>query len=363
MNAYWQLTLAQIRLFLRNRSIIFWSTFFPLFLMVVLGLFLGTGTTASISLGLVDQDQSSYSQQLKQSFADSEAVDLDEWDSAEEAIVEIEEGRLSFVMLIPEGYGQQMDQGADIPSFDVYYDEINQSVAELGFALIDQEVDQINKQLVNFEETVSVQRQGIQSADLSYLDFLVPGIAALMILSSNMNGVAAQIASWRERGVLRRMQSTGLSAGTFIAAQITARFALNGTQAMLVLLVGIFLLGAQMNGNWFLLFFYMTLGTLVFMSIGFIIASLAKTPEHAAPIAGFLSFPMLFLGGIFFPISNMPDFLQPIVYALPISHLADVLRYVMNLGLGVVELWIPTVVLLVWLLVSFTFAARIFKWE
>jgi ABC-2 type transport system permease protein len=162
---------------------------------------------------------------------------------------------------------------------------------------------------------------------------------------------------------MSRLQSTGLPASTFIAAQITARLTLNIIQALLVLGVGIFLLGAQMNGNWLLLFFYLILGILVFMSIGFIIASLAKTPEHAAPIAGFLSFPMFFLGGIFFPISNMPDFLQPIVYAIPISHLADVLRQVMNVGAGMMQLWIPTLVLLVWFIVSFGIAAKIFKWE
>jgi ABC-2 type transport system permease protein len=363
MKAYIQLTLAQLKLFARNRTVIFWTTFFPLFLMVMLGLFLGGGGGTTISLAWVDQDQSTHSEELKASFLEVEAIELEEWEDLDSAIAEIEEGKVSFVIQIPKGFGNELSQNQAIPTLDVYYDEINQSIAQLGFAIIDQVVDSINKELVNFEETVVVERKGIKSLDLSYLDFLVPGIAALMILSSNMNGVAAQIASWRERGILRRLQSTGLPASTFIAAQITARLALNITQAVLVLGVGIFLLGAQMNGNWLLLFFYLILGILVFMSLGFIIAGLAKTPEHAAPIAGFLSFPMFFLGGIFFPITNMPDFLQPIVYAIPISHLADVLRQVMNVGAGMTELWIPTVILLVWFIVSFGIASKIFKWE
>jgi ABC-2 type transport system permease protein len=363
MKAYIQLTLAQLKLFARNRAIIFWTTFFPLFLMVMLGLFLGGGGGTTISLAWVDQDQSTHSEELKASFLEVEAIELEEWESIDSAIAEIEEGNVSFVIQIPEGFGKELSQNQALPTLDVYYDEINQSIAQLGFAIIDQVVDSINKELVNYEETVIVEKKGIKSLDLTYLDFLVPGIAALMILSSNMNGVAAQIASWRERGILRRLQSTGLPASTFIAAQITARLALNVTQAVLVLGVGIFLLGAQMNGNWLLLFFYLILGILVFMSLGFIIASLAKTPEHAAPIAGFLSFPMFFLGGIFFPITNMPDFLQPIVYAIPISHLADVLRQVMNVGAGLTELWIPTVILLIWFIVSFGIASKIFKWE
>lgn len=363
MKAYIQLTLAQLKLFARNKSVIFWTTFFPLFLMVMLGLFLGGGNATSISVAWVDQDQSSYTEQMKQSFLEVEAIDLHEMEDVQTATQEIEDGNLSFVIFLPQGFGEQIELHNQVPTFDVYYDEVNQSVAQLGFAIIEQVTDQINKELVDFEETVFIEKKGIKSLDLTYLDFLVPGIAALMILSSNMNGVAAQIASWRERGILRRLQSTGLKASTFIAAQITARMVLNITQSILVLLIGVFVLGAQMNGNWLLLLFYLILGILVFMSIGFIIASLAKSPEHASPIAGFLSFPMFFLGGIFFPISNMPDFLQPIVYAIPISHLANVLRQVMNIGAGIMDLVLPTSILLLWFVASFVFAARIFKWE
>lgn len=362
MKAYVQLTLAQLKLFARNRTIIFWTTLFPLFLMVILGLFLGGGDAFSISLALIDEDQSSYSKQLKEAFLDVEAVELEERTDVEQAVLEVEEGDLAFAILIPKGFGEQLQKG-ELPSFEVYYDEVNQSVAQLGFAVIEQAVDQLNKELVNYQETVTFEKKGIKALNLTYLDFLVPGILALMILSSNLNGVAAQIASWRERGILRRLQSTGLPASTFIAAQITARMTLNLTQALLVLLVGIFVLGAQMNGNWFLLLFYLILGILVFMSIGFIIASLAKSPEHSAPIAGFLSFPMIFLGGIFFPIGNMPDLVQPLVYILPIAHLADVLREVMNVGYGLVELWVSTLVLLIWFIGSFAYASWIFKWE
>jgi len=362
MKAYIQLTLAQLKIFSRNRTVIFWTTMFPIFLMVVLGLFLGRGGEVSISLAWVDQDQSKYSAQMKQTFLDVEAIQLIEMNDVEEAKKQVESGDLSFAIIVPSGFGDQIAV-KEKPSFDVFYNEVDQSIAQLGFAVIEQAVDSINKEFVQYEETVFFEKKGVQSLNLTYIDFLVPGIAALMILSSNMNGVAAQIASWRERGILRRLQSTGLKASTFIAAQITARMVLHLAQSLLVIFIGIFLLGAQMNGNWFILLGYLILGILVFMSLGFIIAGLAKTPEHSAPIAGFLSFPMMFLGGIFFPISNMPEFLQPIVYSIPIAHLADVLREVMNTGAGVIDLWLPTTVLIAWFIGSFALAARIFKWE
>ncbi|WOI45606.1 ABC transporter permease [Acidovorax sp. BLS4] len=83
----------------------------------------------------------------------------------------------------------------------------------------------------------------------------------------------------------------------FIAAQISARLMLNGLQALIVLGVARLIFGVEVRGSWFTLISFVILGTLAFMAIGFIIAGIAKTPESASPIAGFLSFPMLFFNG------------------------------------------------------------------
>jgi ABC-2 type transport system permease protein len=108
---------------------------------------------------------------------------------------------------------------------------------------------------------------------------------------------------------------------------------------------------------------FVILGTLAFMAIGFIIAGIAKTPESAAPIAGFLSFPMLFLGGVFFPIKNMPEFLQPLVHILPIAHLSHALRETMNVGASFMSLGSEALILGGWLIGAFVVASYTFKWE
>lgn len=365
MKGYWQLTLAQLKLFARNKTVIFWTTFFPLLLMVVLGYFLGDGgSQVKLQLGWVDYDRTPASLELKEAIGLQGGFNIEDFEDNEgQAKEALKEGELSVVLVVPQGYGAALAEEEVAPPLSLFYDEVDQSEAQLSFALLEKAVDDLNKQLVHFEERISYEKIGIKATHLTYIDFLVPGIVALMIMSSNMNGVAAQIASWRERQVLRRFKISGVKARTFIAAQITARLLLNITQSILVLFVGIYLLGAQMNGSWLLLLFYIVLGILVFLSIGFIIAGLSKTPEHAAPVAGFISFPMFFLGGIFFPISEMPSFIQPLVYALPISHLSDALRQVMNIGYGLVELWLPTLALLLWFIASFTISALVFKWE
>jgi ABC-2 type transport system permease protein len=374
MNAYIQLTIAQLKIFARNRSVIFFTILFPVLLMVALGSFLNNEGGISLNAALVDQDQSPASRQLIDSLKQMKVVSFEETTDEAQALEKLKKSDLQLVVVIPRDYGIAVDavkngleknSSPEITGAKViaYFDETNAAASQVGLTVINQAADAVSKQLAHYKQLVTVEQKGIQSVKLKYIDFLVPGIVAMMIMSTNLNGVAGQIAAWRERGILRRMQSTTLRASTFISAQITARLILNGFQALLVLLIGYLFFGTQVNGSWLLLIFFVVLGTLTFMSIGFIIAGLAKTPESAGPIAGFISFPLMFLGGVFFPIKNMPEVIQPFVNLLPITHLSTSLRQVMNVGADMSTLWPETVLLAGWMVVAFVIASFSFKWE
>ena len=367
MKGYVQLTRAQLLLFWRNKKVLFWTLVFPIFFMVVLGTFLGKGNAVTIEALIINQDQSIPSEQLAQEFSGVKGLNVKKGTDLNNAKKQLEKGGTQLIVVIPKGYGQwveRTDKGKEAPQqVTVYYDETKMSTSQLGISVMNQVIDGISKKMTGYHPVIVAESTPLKSLDLGYIDFLVPGIVAMMIMNNNMNGVAGQIASWRERGILRRMQTTTLAPRTFIAAQITSRLLLNGIQALILILVGYFAFGTKVNGSWPLLIFFIALGTLSFMSLGFIIASLAKDPEQAGPMAGFLSFPMLFLGGVFFPVTSMPSFLQPIVQVIPITHLSTAIRQIMNLGVGIQELWIPAVVLASWTLVAFTISSLTFKWE
>ncbi|MCF6139190.1 ABC transporter permease [Pseudalkalibacillus berkeleyi] len=363
MRAYWQLTLAQLRIFARNRQVIFFTLLFPVILMLALGSFVGGGNSLSLTVGMVDLDETDASKDLKKLFKENEGIETNPYEKVEEGKKAVENGDIQLLIEIPKGYEAKTKAGEDPSSIPVYYNEKNLTTAELGLTVVNGIIDQYSKELVDYQPVVTVEKVGIEALEIRYIDFLVPGIVAMMIMSNNMNGVAGQISAWRERGILRRMQGTRLKASTFIAAQITARLFLNGTQALLVVLIADLIFNINVVGSWVALIFFIMLGTLAFMSIGFIIAGIAKNPESAGPIAGFISFPLLFLGGVFFPISNMPGWIQPIVNVLPIAHLSSALRETMNLGTSILELGTETMVLGVWLVGGFALASYVFKWE
>ncbi|MCS1352146.1 ABC transporter permease [Mechercharimyces sp. CAU 1602] len=371
MKAYLQLTKVQLLLFLRNKNTIIWSLILPVFMILALGTLLGgkeDSAPFSLKLAVVDQDQSQASQaflsqlQQKEGFTWSE---LEQSEDVEAGVQLLEEGELDALVVIKSGFSTQLQQHGKSSDHKIllYLDESNQTLKEIGSTLVEQAVDEQNKEVVGFEPRITVEAKNVHAKELNYIDFLVPGILSLLIMTNNLNGVAATIASWRERGILRRMQGTPLNSATFIAAQISARILLNGLQALVVVLVAYFVFGVHVYGSWLLLLLFILLGTLTFLSIGFIIASLAKTPESAGPIAGLISFPMIFVGGIFFPVRDLPGFLQPLVKAIPIGYLTDALRGVMNTGATIIDLWIPALVLSAWLIASFAIAAWSFRWD
>lgn len=363
MKAYWQLVRAQLLLFFRNKNTLIWTFFLPVFMMLALGLLLSDGShQISLKAGVVDLDQTAMSEKWKQDFSRLESVKL--VSESETALMKkLESGDLDFVVKIEKGFEKAYQTKQSAKKVRLYMDPGNKTTSDLASTLVHQAVDRMNKETVHFQPVIETEVVPIHSRALSYIDFLVPGILSLMIMSNNLNGVAATIASWRERGILRRMQGTPLKSSTFIAGQMTARILLNAIQAVAVLLVAYFLFGVHVYGGWGSLILLILLGTFTFMSMGFIVASLSKTPESASPIAGLIAFPMIFVGGIFFPVRDLPGVLQSIVQVIPIVHLTDALRGVMNDGLALSQLIMPVSILLAWAVGAFVIAAWTFKWD
>jgi ABC-2 type transport system permease protein len=105
------------------------------------------------------------------------------------------------------------------------------------------------------------------------------------------------------------------------------------------------------------------LGGLAFLTIGFAVSGLAKTGEAANAIGNVVTLPMMFLSGVYFPVSGAPDWIKPIIGFLPLTYLANGLRDVMLRGTGPGGLGLDAVALLITAVVGFGVAARTFRWE
>jgi len=97
--------------------------------------------------------------------------------------------------------------------------------------------------------------------------------------------------------------------------------------------------------------------------MGLLLAARTRTIEAVSGWMNLVQMPMWLLSGSFFSYSRFPEFLHPLIRALPLTALNDALRAVMNNGLALSSIWIELGVLLFWAALSFAFALRLFRWQ
>jgi ABC-2 type transport system permease protein len=220
----------------------------------------------------------------------------------------------------------------------------------------------INLQLTGQPVLLNLTQESILAQQLRTIDYLVPGILAMSMLFLGMFG-GIPLVEWREKQVLKRFGATPLRRSTMMFSQVAYRLILAVVQSIIIIAVAYFAFDVQIVGNWFLLLGLVLLGALTFVSIGYFAVSRAKTVEGAMPLINLVQFPMLFLSGIFFPVELFPDFLRPIVDAIPLTYLGDSFRQVMVDATPLHSLGFDVAILGVWLVVTMALAIRFFRWE
>jgi ABC-2 type transport system permease protein len=119
----------------------------------------------------------------------------------------------------------------------------------------------------------------------------------------------------------------------------------------------------QLTGSWLEIIGIVFLGAVTFVSIGYVIASFARTEEAANGMTSIVQFPLMFLSGIFFPLEILPSWLRSVATVMPLTYLGDALRQVMVGGTPFVPLGVDVAVLAGWLVVCLGISARFFRWQ
>jgi ABC-2 type transport system permease protein len=191
------------------------------------------------------------------------------------------------------------------------------------------------------------------------IDFLVPGILALAVLSTSFTGQAISTGFERQYGVLKRLGATALPRSVLLLAKTLAVFAVQLLQVGLIVGVG-YALGWHPHGDPAVVIALLLLGTLVFSPLGLLMAG---TLRAEATLAGANLIYVLFLGlgAVVFPLSKFPAGVRHISEQLPITALADGLRAVLQHNANVsLHNWL---VLIVWSVVALVASASTFRWE
>jgi ABC-2 type transport system permease protein len=357
-NPTWALTVASLKMWFRDRQALFWSLFLPLTLMVIFGV-LNFGSFGRIDLGVVDQSNNQASQGLALliNSVDAFNVSLNGTEGSERQALAA--GNRDLVVIIPPNFGPSNGPIA----LQVLYNQGQPREAQVGQAILRQMLDELTFTLTDASRLFVVNAQPVDSRNLRFIDFLMPGIVAMAIMQMGLFSVAFAFVQLKKQGILRRLLATPIQPASFLFAQVFTRLVVSILQTLILIGVAVLFFHVQLVGNILVILLLALIGGAVFISMGFAISGWAKSEEVAAPIANVIALPMMFLSGVFFPREAMPAVLQRVTDYLPLTYLAEALRNVAIDGASLWSQWLNLVGLAVWLTFCFVAAVRLFRWE
>jgi ABC-2 type transport system permease protein len=358
---YWALLVASVKMFVRNRTALFFSLFLPLLIMVIFGV-LNFGGTTQVSLGFVDEAKNEASATLEAALQRTSAFEITDGVRQGE-LAELSEGHRDVVLLVPAGFKLQpaTDPAQQLVAFT---SQAKPQQAQVGGLLLNAVISQVMLSAGQpggpTGPVVRVQEQ--PGRDLTYIDFLVPGVVAMTLMQLGISSVAFGFVQLKRTGAMRRLFATPTSPAYFLGAQLSSRLLIGLAEVLILLAVGL-AFGLHLVGSLILLLAISVLGLAVFLGIGFSVAGWAKNEDQAAPVANIIALPMMFLSGVFFSRDTIPDVLHRITDFLPLTYLADALRSIANDGAGLTAIGGDLLGLAVWAVIAFVVAVRLFSWE
>jgi len=245
------------------------------------------------------------------------------------------------------------------PAVQLYYDQTEGPNADVAISV----VRQVLLGVAQGESPIAVTQVPISATSISYIDFFVPGILAMALMNAGVIGLSTSFVIYRERGILRRIKVTPFPLTNFIVARVINQLIVAVAQAVILIGLAWAVFGLVVRGNIFVILLAIIVGALAFLAIGFAISGFARNAETAASYANLITFPMLFLSGVFFDVDSAPEWLQPITRVLPLRFLVDALREPMTRGKGLETIWLDLVVLLATFAVGMAIAIRFFRWD
>lgn len=337
-----QLTLARLREFGREPEAIFWTFFFPIVMAFALGIAFRAKGPEKVVVGV---EAAPAAARMVASLEAGERVEarLLEPEAAREAL---RKGDVALVVLPGEG--------GITYRYDPTRPESRLARLEADNAL----------QRAAGRSDVSVPRDELVTEKGSrYIDFLIPGLIGLNLLSTGLWGVGFALVRMRKEKLLKRLLATPMRRGDFLLSFILARLLFLVAELAALLLFARLVFDVTVRGSLAGVAVIATLGAFAFTGLGLLVASRARTIEGVSGLMNLAAVPMWILSGVFFSADHFPELIQPVIRALPLTAVVDALRAIMIDGAPLVATAAPLAIVLAWGAASFAGALAIFRWK
>ncbi len=319
-----------IKSFYREKTAVFFRIAFPVLLILVFGTIFMDKDTMSFDLYVQDLDQTKASAQLVKAIELSGRFRITTVAPATSATQYARDHKMNLVLSIPEGFEKSVMQRMALGDSDasvtltVVYDP-SSTAATTKMQALDAVLAGVNQEMSGKPPFIRSAKTSILAKKYRFIEFFVPGIIAMTVMTSSLFGAVNVNAELRQKGVLRKLSTTPITRTDWILSNILYQFILAVVSTVVILLVSyaVFHVSLQINA-WLPVF--VVLDVFAFVGLGMMLTRVAKEAESAAAAANAFMFPMMFLSGTFFPVEMMPGFLQTFAGVLPLYYVNEGLR-------------------------------------
>jgi ABC-2 type transport system permease protein len=330
---------ASVKSFTRNKSTIFWTIAFPSVLILLFGaIFSYSSVKYDLYLqnqDLVDGRPTYWSSSMIDVLNSSGVFNIQTLNATINATDYAISNRLSSLLIIPSGFNDSANMAllthtASLKNVTFVYDQSTSSAPIVG-SIVKSIIENINFQLSNGVKYLNVQDLTIAPKRYGYIDFFLPGMIGVTAMTTSIFTSVSISAQFKQNGVFHKLATTPLKRYEWILSRTVYNVLITFLGMAVMIVLGVAVFGMKMTIDAISLFM-VTMASLMFTGLGMIIARFVRDPDGADAAANVVTFPMMFLSGTFFPLSQMPLFLQSIARVLPLTYVSDGLRASMIFG-------------------------------
>jgi len=195
------------------------------------------------------------------------------------------------------------------------------------------------------------------------LHIIVPGIAAMAVMSTTFTALAFNMTFLREQGVLKRIHGTPIPGTSYLLGIAGNAVTNTATQIVLITVAGRVFFGTGWPKEWVELIVFVTVGVVCFASLGVAFSHAIPNFDSAPAYVNAVFLPVVAISGVFFDTAHTPAFMKGIAEALPLYHLIAGLSGAMVSGATLSHNVNGLGVLAAWAVLGILLAVRGFTWE
>lgn len=323
---------ANLKQWSRSKGTVFWTILFPVLLILIFGSMFSGSDDTSYTLCIQDLDDSSHSQSFLNILHNVSLLDITEVSSTENLTTYMQDNDISTALEIPKGFGSTIDQSFvnhDLTAaMTFYFDPSQQTTTSIVQTILSNILQEYNLAVTGGRTVITLTDEATVSDEFDFIDFFIPGMIGFTIMSSCIYGSIERNTKYRKDGILRKMLTMPVSRTDWILAKMLFMLFLSFLSMSVILAFGYFFWGLNIHLTIFA-FIIIISTSFMFSGMGMIIGRFVKDEETADMAGGAITFPMMFLAGTFFPLEQMPVYLQNIAQLLPLYYVNEALRNTM----------------------------------